>query len=413
MGKRAILIVLDGLGIGEMPDVPELRPQDQGANTLAHLFERVPALRLPVLEFLGLGNLVQVPALRPAGPAALASYGRCWLAHDGADTYAGHNEIAGSRPPKPVRVLFREVSERVRSVLQNEGFRVTQALKGGPALLVEDAILIGDNLEADPGTIFNVTAALDHVSFETTLKVAKMVRDHVPVSRVIALGGPRITVEDILKEVQTNQFAQTGVVTPNLNIYNHQYRVCHLGLRLDPAHQAPGLVAEAGLPVTLIGKMSDVIQCPGARRLPCVPTAEVLRNVLEELDRMSPGLIAATVQETDLAGHEESPERYAEVLRMADTLIGQVLSRLTAEDLLILTADHGNDPTIGHRNHTREITPILAFRKGRTAKNLGLRRTLADTGATIADYLGAGRTEAGESYLGALEGTSFDRPTCA
>ena len=194
MGKRAILIVLDGLGIGEMPDVPELRPQDRGANTLGHLFQQVPALRLPVMESLGLGNLVQVPALRPAGPAALASYGRCWLAHDGADTYAGHNEIVGSWPPKPVRVLFREVSERVRSVLQNEGFRVTQALEGGPALLVEDAILIGDNLEADPGTIFNVTVALDHVSFETTLKVAKMVRDHVPVSRVIALGGPRITV---------------------------------------------------------------------------------------------------------------------------------------------------------------------------------------------------------------------------
>lgn len=413
MGRRAILIVLDGLGIGEMPDVHELRPQDRGANTLVHLFERVPALRLPVLESLGLGNLVRVPSLRPYGQSALASYGRCWLAHDGADTYAGHNEIAGSRPQKPLRMLFQEVSERVRSALRNGGFRVTQALEGGPALVVEDAILIGDNLEADPGAIFNVTAALDRVSFEITLKVARVVREQVPVSRVIALGSPHITMNDILREVQTNRLGQTGVVTPNLKIYDQDYQVCHLGHGVDPTHQAPHLTAEAGLPVTLIGKMADVVQCHGAHSLPCIPTSEVLRYVLEELDRIPIGLIAATVQETDLAGHEESPERFGEVLRTADTLIGQVLSRLTSEDLLILTADHGNDPTIGHRNHTREMTPILAFCKGRPAKDLGLRRTLADTGATIADHLGAGRTEAGESYLATLEEMSFGRPTCA
>ncbi|NPV71059.1 MAG: phosphopentomutase [Firmicutes bacterium] len=404
MNRRAILVVLDGLGIGEMPDVTRFRPQDAGANTLAHILERSPGLRLPVLEAMGLGNVVRATGLRPAGPAALSSYGRCMLGHEGADTYAGHNEIAGSSPPRSARMLFSEVSARVRSVLESRGYRVAAVPAGGPALVVEDAVLVGDNLEADPGAVFNVTAALDAIPFETVLAIARAVRGEVPVSRVIALGGPRITIHDIVNEVRSTASGQTGVVTPNLNIYNEQYQVRHMGYGVNPGRQAPGLAARAGIPVTLIGKMADVIDCPGAHAVPCVPTREVLHHVLEEMDRIEDGLIAATVQETDLAGHEKDTARYAQVLMTADELIGRILACLAARDLFVVAADHGNDPTIIHRSHTREMVPLLALYRAQPARDLGLRRTLSDIGATISEYLGTGPTETGESFLSMLGG---------
>lgn len=110
-------------------------------------------------------------------------------------------------------------------------------------------------------------------------------------------------------------------------------------------------------------------------------------------------MIAATVQETDLAGHAQNPVRYANRIEMVDQYLPEILRKMTDQDLLMISADHGNDPTIGHNQHTREKTYLLAYHKKLSPVNIGERKTLADIAATSADYLGLRNTENGSSFL--------------
>lgn len=188
--------------------------------------------------------------------------------------------------------------------------------------------------------------------------------------------------------------------TPKLNIYNDDYIVRHLGYGVNPDGQISTILENAGIPVYLYGKIADVIQGEVTERNPVVPTRQVFARVTNRLKSLAHGFIAATVQETDLAGHEEDCSKYAEILRISDKGIQEVLSLLKEGDLFIITADHGNDPTIGHSRHTREQTPLLIYQHGKPGGNcLGIRSTLADVAATIAEYFHVKPTESGTSAL--------------
>jgi phosphopentomutase len=394
---RVVLVVLDGFGVGAMPDAAAYRPADAHAFTFRSIMEADARLRLPELEKLGIGNVAPGAGLAPAG-APEAAYGRMALAHWGADTYAGHNELLGSRPLKPESALFATVALEVAVALASAGHRVRTAIPSGQALLVDDAVLVGDNLEADPGLIYNVTGALAVTPFPEIVAIGKIVRGIVKTSRVIALGGTDIGVSDILALTKTNEHGQTGVDSPSLHIYNEGYCVRHLGYGVTPSGQAPSLLAAAGLPVTLIGKMADVIDCPAARLMPCVRTPVVFQQLAQAIADQPTGLIAVTVQEADLAGHEQNLRKQAVVLALADAGIRETRARLGPRDLLIIAADHGNDPLIGHPFHTREEVPLLVAGASVTPTDLGRRRTMADVAATICDCFNVAPPEAGVSF---------------
>jgi phosphopentomutase len=395
--SRAVLLVLDGLGVGEMPDVKEGRPEDIGANTLAHLLEQQP-VEIPVLSRLGLGHILNRPDLLPLlGP--LADYGVCQLLHDGADTYAGHNEIMGARPKAPMKTLIREASKSIEDALVREGYHVSYPLGGTEIILVDGKIIVADNMETDPGQIINVTGPLDEVPFEKIYHIGLVVRGIVKTSRVIALGGTNVTPAHIIAScLRRGNLA--GVDTPSLNIYNEGYQVRHLGYGVNPDGQISTILGTSSIPAYLYGKIADVIQGEVRERDPVVATNRVFERITSRLKSLKHGFIGATVQETDLAGHEEDCAKYAEILRISDKGIGAIIDLLQEGDLLIITADHGNDPTIGHSRHTREQTPLLVYRKGQTVgKNLGVRETLADVAATIADFFDVRPTESGSSAI--------------
>jgi phosphopentomutase len=394
---RAVLLILDGLGIGEMPDVKEVRPQDSGAHTLLHILENVP-LTLPNLSMLGLGHILdREDLLAKSGP--LANYGICQLKHYGADTYAGHNEIMGASPKVPIKTFIKNAAKEIENALVQEGFSVTYPIAGTGILLVDEKIIVADNMETDPGQIINVTGPLDEVPYDKIYQIGKIVRGIVKTSRVIALGGTGVTANDIINAcIQRGELA--GVDTPKLNIYNDDYIVRHLGYGVNPDGQISTILENAGIPVYLYGKIADVIQGEVTERDPVVPTRQVFARVTNRLKSLAHGFIAATVQETDLAGHEEDCSKYAEILRISDKGIQEVLSLLKEGDLFIITADHGNDPTIGHSRHTREQTPLLIYQHGKPGGNcLGIRSTLADVAATIAEYFHVKPTESGTSAL--------------
>ncbi|MBA4493224.1 phosphopentomutase [Paenactinomyces guangxiensis] len=389
---KAILLVLDSFGIGAMEDCEEERPQDVNAHTYLHIRE-VTGLTLPTLYHLGLNQLVDGTGL------ARGAFGRAALAHFGADTYMGHQELMGSRPLKPVRRLMREVGESIASALQEAGCKVTVPWDHRPILLVEDAVVVADNIESDKGNIINVTADLSRISFADTLKIASRVRETVDVSRVIALGGPYTSIEQILSVVREHHPGQWGVDSPRAKVYGEGYQVRHLGYGVRIEQQFPYLAEQSGVPVYRIGKTADVLYGEGVA-LPHVETKQVL-EALEQLYTTEKGDAAflVTVQETDLAGHQENPEWYASLLQQVDEWLGRFLRRLQGDDLLIITADHGNDPTIGHSRHTREYTPILVTGPGVKPGPIGTRTTMADIGATLSQLFGLPPTESGTSFL--------------
>ena len=395
--KRVLLLVIDSLGVGAMDDVIEVRPQDEGANTLLHLAESTE-LHIPNLERMGAGYLVDTPKIKKI-PNPIASFGSSNLAHFGADTYQGHQEIMGTKPKMPIKKPFSFYIDKVEKALIEKGYKVERPDPVHPYLLVNGLVTVADNLEADPGQNYNLTAPLDYITFEEELKIGYIVRENVEVGRVIVFGGKGITIQDILKAVEIKDNGIVGIDAPKSGVYRSGYMVRHLGYGVNPNVQVPTLLKRAGYQVSLIGKMADVIECEGAEYLPMVETEKVLDLVCDKLKTQESGLIAANVQETDLAGHSQDPNRYANRLMTVDKRLPEVMSLLTDEDMFVITGDHGNDPTIGHSHHTRERALLLVFGKTFVPCNLGTRQTLSDIGATIADYMEVEKPENGTSFL--------------
>ncbi|WP_309251071.1 phosphopentomutase [Streptomyces sp. Amel2xB2] len=408
---RVVIVVLDGLGVGAMPDAGALRPGDLGADTLGHLLDhchRVHGrhLRLPALGRLGLGLLRPHPALA-AATALPVAVGRARLGYDGADTYAGHQTMMGADFSRVAVARLASYTADVTRALKAAGHTV-EPLDGGPVLVADGHVLVHDNLEADPGINWNASARLDDLPFERILAVARTVRSVAPVARVIAVGGH--ADRPLPAYVRRGEGGTVGLDTPASGFYrNGGLRVQHLGAPLDHTRQLPELAARAGASVTLVGKAADILACGDAARLPAVRTGEVLDHTLAAAraargdgGRQPEGkaLVVANVQETDLAGHQQDALRFGAVLEEADAGLDALLRELDGpHDLLLVTADHGNDPTIGHAFHTREYAPVLAYRPGAPESDAGPdagpgflpdAASLADVGATAARFLGLG-----------------------
>lgn len=397
--KRFVVLVLDGLGVGAMSDVAQSRPQDQGSHTLKHVIESDPVIRLRNLENLGVHSYFINPdhPFQTSSTGSLnVALGRAKLAHFGADSYVGHQEIAGTKPRQPIRQFVRDVKEEIMQELRKQGF---QAKFSDKVIIVEEHIAIADNIETDYGLNINVVGSLDHYPFEHIEKIGRAVRKVVKVGRVITMGGKGITQTDLFKHFSIQErdgYTAWGINIPALNIYNEYYQVIHMGYGISSAVQAPQILRDNNVPVTLIGKAADVIQADGATYLPHVYTDGVVDRVNAALDTMPFGFIFANIQETDLAGHQQDTAKYLSLLQRLDNRLPEILRRLAPDDILVITGDHGNDPTIGHTNHTRELTPVITVGQKIPSSDLGERTTLADIGTTVAAYFSVPQPESGD-----------------
>lgn len=400
MKKRAIVLVVDSLGIGYMEDVIENRLQDKGANTFYHILDTADYIEIPHLEKLGINKLLNHPRLKEL--PALASYGVLNLQHYGADSYAGHQEIMGTKPMKPLMVPFKNYIEKVKNALEQKGFRVEIPCTNMPYLLINGLVVVADNIETDYGQIYNITAPLDRISFEEVLEIGRIVRENVKVNRVIALGGQDVTPQQILDSIEVRSDGLIGVNSPKSGVYRKGYQARHMGYGVNSDTQISNILARSGKDVTLIGKMQDVIDCDKAKKIFAVDTELVMKEIVKSMDAMTDGLISATVQETDLAGHAQDIKKYADKIMIVDRYLKIMLDKMNEEDILLITADHGNDPTIGHSQHTREKTFLLVYGKHLNNTSLGERETLSDVAATIAEYFGVEKPENGNSFYDLL-----------
>lgn len=398
MGKF-IVIVLDGFGIGEMDDVKETRPQDINSNTCLHILGRRKDVTLPNLEKLGLINILGIE-INGMKENPHATFGKAKLTHFGADTFFGHQEIMGTKPKMPFREPIKNKIEAIYNAIKEAGYKVRyKQSKKEKYLVVEEALTVADNIECDLGQAFNITSALDLISFSKVLDIGHIVRSIATVPRVITFGGREITLEDILNAEEEKDGGYIGINAPKSGVYNKGYECIHLGYGVNPKNQVSTILSEENVPVYLLGKVADVVINEKGTSIPMVDTEKVLKRTIEISKEVDDGFICCNVQETDLSGHAENVDRYAEKLLIADKLIGELTKTLKNDDILLVMADHGNDPTIGHSKHTREMVPLMIYGENIKEGTVGVRETLSDVGATVADYFKVKAPENGSSFL--------------
>lgn len=402
MKKRFVVIVLDGFGIGAMEDAHIVRPGDERANTLGSILKKCPDLKLPTLERLGLMNAYGKES-KNMHFSHKANFGKCELMHFGADTFMGHQEIMGTYPKKPEEHPFLEKVDEVAAYLKRREHKVDVIKQDGLRyLLVDDYVTVADNLEADLGMCYNVTAPLDFISFEKELQIGLRVREVATVGRVIVFGGTGNTMKDLWDAQETKDKTYIGIASSKSKSYEQGYECRHLGYGVNKYVQTPTILTKSGHNVTLIGKVADIVANDDGKSISCVPTKEVMDLTIEEVKSMNTGFLCTNVQETDLAGHSQSADTYRKILETADVKLSELIPLLEEEDILVVMADHGNDPNIGHSKHTRECVPLLIYKKGLEGKNIGLRKSLSDVGASVCDFFDDKKPQNGESFLSAL-----------
>ena len=403
MKKRFIVIVLDGFGMGAMKDAATARPGDEVSHTFRSILEHYLDLKLPHLEALGLMNVYGKESnMMKFSPRAVC--GKSELMHFGADTFMGHQEIMGTKPKKPLVQPFQEKVDEIAQHLKDKGHKVeVRSNSGLRYLLVDDYCTVADNIDADFGMAYNCTAPLDYLSFEKELEIGRCVREVATVNRVIPFGGTGTTLEDILNAEETRLDKFIGIHAVKSKSYEQGYQCRHLGYGVNKDEQAPTILTKAKVPVSLFGKVADIVANEDGKSVSCVDTGEVLDLTIEEMKKMDYGFICTNVQETDLAGHSQNAAWYKDLLVIADEKIGKMLELLEDEDVLLVMADHGNDPDIGHNRHTRENVPLLIKKKGVEGIELSLRKSLSDVGASVCDYFGVAAPANGKSFMELLK----------
>ena len=246
---RFVVIVLDGFGMQAMQDAARVRPGDERSSTLGSLLKDFPDLTLPNLEALGLMNAFgQESRCMKFSPEAC--FGRSELMHFGADTFQGHQEIMGTKPKKPETHNFQQKIDEIEQALLQKGHQVKRCgTPGLQYLLVDESCTVADNIDSDLGMAYNCTAPLDVLPFDRLMEIARIVRSHAQVGRVIAFGGTGNTVQDILAAGQTREGKYIGLLASLTKSYDQGYECRHLGYGVDPQVQVPSILAQAGVSI--------------------------------------------------------------------------------------------------------------------------------------------------------------------
>ena len=385
--KRAAIIVLDGLGIGPCPD--QVAYGDGGSDTLGNVARAVGGLRLPNLERLGLGRARGILGLAP-GVNSKAAYGVALPASAGKDSTTGHWEICGVLLERPFRTyphgfpreLLDEFARRTgRGWLGNKAASGTQIIAELGAEHQRTGKWI---VYTSADSVFQVAAHEGTVPLEELYRACGVARELLvgeqAVSRVIArpFGGKPGAYE---RTARRKDFSIAPVGETLLD-----------------------RLAAAGIPRVGIGKVDDLFAGRNVTSEHTPTNADAYRLIEQALERTRTGFIFMNVIEFDQTwGHRNDVAGFYQGLRELDAWIPRLEARVSGDDLIILTADHGNDPTTPSTDHSREAVPVLALGPRVTPVALGERRTFADLGATVAEYFGVA-SPVGASFLPELRG---------
>jgi phosphopentomutase len=382
--SRVILIILDSVGIGELPDAAAYG--DQGSHTLGHVCERVP-VALPSLQALGLGCIAPLNGVPPA-PQARGAFGRMAERSPGKDSVTGHWEMAGIVLDRPFPTFPNGFPRELIDAFEAGIGRPTlgNVVASGTEII---ARLGAEHVRTGAPIVYTSADSVFQIAaHESVIPVPELYRfcEVAYDLAVEGLGIGRVIARPFVGE--NGAFERT----PN----RRDYAMPPRGRTLLDWLQA------AGVHVVAIGKVGDLFAGQGINRsVHTVNDADVLDAVEREMKTTGSGLIFANLVDFDTQfGHRNDPPGYAANLERFDQRLPALLGAMRPSDILIVTADHGNDPTTASTDHSREYVPLLVTgARVRGGVDLGTRETFADLGQTVAEIFGVGPLAAGRSFL--------------
>jgi phosphopentomutase len=376
MRRRAVIVVLDGVGAGGAPDALEYG--DEGANTLGNTARAVGGLDLPNLQNLGLGNVAEIEGV-PAEKSPRASHGLMVELSAAKATLAGHWEMMGLilEDPLPTypegfpeEIIHRFEEETGRRVIGNRPASGTEIIEElGPEQEETGAWIVYTSADS----VFQIAAHTGVIPLEELYEASEKAHE-------MLIQEGQILVERVI----ARPFHGKAGAYERENENRHDYGIEPFG------ETYMDRIKNAGHEVVAVGKIRDIFDGKGITgHLPAPPDdAAKVDAILEAFGRMDSGLIFANLVDFDARyGHRRDPEGMAANLRRFDDRVPELLETLDGDDLLIITADHGNDPTYSGTDHTRERVPLLVVGGGEPA-DLGVRQGFSDVGATAAGWLG-------------------------
>ncbi len=382
MAKRAFIIVLDSVGIGEMPDAALWN--DEGSNTLAAI-RKHPAFSCPTLTEMG---LFSIDGIENKIPSSRTCYARMTESSKGKDTTIGHWEIAGIHSPKPLptypdgfpKEVVEEFERRTgRGTLCNLPYSGTEVIKDYGEEHVRTGKLI---VYTSADSVFQIAAHEDVVPVRELYRYCEIARELLQGEH----GVGRIIARPFAGEYPFKR-------TPR----RHDYSLT------PPAKTVPSIMKEKGYDVLSVGKIFDIFAGVGfTESQPTVSNADGMDKTIAIARRDFHGLCFVNLVDFDMVyGHRNDVAGYANALTEFDARLGELLPLLREEDLLIITADHGCDPSTPSTDHSREYTPMIAYGNSlRKGVNLGTRDSFADIGATVLEWFGLSTEEiSGKSFL--------------
>ncbi len=381
-----IIIVLDGVGAGELPDADKFG--DAGSNTLGNMAKAVGGLDLPNLQELGLGNIIEIEGVKPAENPK-ASFGKMQEVSVGKDSTTGHWEIAGLKveidfpyyPNGFPEELIQKFIEKtgVKGVLGNKPASGTEIIKE----LGEEHVKTGYPIVyTSADSVFQIAAHEEVIPLERLYEICKIAREEVligkdTVGRVIAR--PFVgTKENFTRTTNRRDFS---ILPPQDTILDY--------------------VQKSGRETIAIGKINDLFAHKGITTgVKTKSNDEGITQTINFSQQKENSFIFTNLVDFDVYfGHRNDPEGFANALKEFDKRLPEILETLDETDALVLTADHGNDPTTPSTDHSREYVPLLYFRKNKIGSNLGIRETFADVGQTVAHFYKINNDLQGISFL--------------
>lgn len=382
--QRVFLIVLDSVGIGSLPDAAEYG--DEGANTLVHIAEKCGGLKLPHLEKLGLGNIAPIPGVA-ADPVPLASWGSMFELSRGKDTIAGHWEMMGIVLQQPFALFPQGFPADLLDDFKS---------RTGVVSLLGNKAASGTEIIAELGEEHCSTAfPIVYTSGDSVMQIAAH-EEVIPLPRLyeMCLKARELCNERRIGRVIARPFiGSPGEFTRTANRRDFPM--------LPPGDTVLDLLHNNGLEVTAIGKIENIFAGRGIHRSrPSHGNAEGMEILREEMTNAKRGLIFANLVDFDmLYGHRNDAQGYKAALERFDKELGLLLHGLGSGDLLMITADHGCDPTTPGTDHTREQVPLLVYNSYLKARPLGVRASFADIGISILDLFNLQHNLPGRSFM--------------
>ncbi len=383
--KRVIWIVLDSVGIGAMPDAAQYG--DELANTFSHVYNYNKGLKLKNLKALGWGNIDGIEVLGEE-PLPQGAFARLAELSKGKDTTTGHWEMIGIYTEVPFPTYPQGFPKEIMEAFEAQiGTKTLGNCPASGTAIIEE---LGEEhvqtgypiIYTSADSVFQIAAHEEVIPLDKLYEMCEIARNLLKGEHEVA----RVIARPFTGEAP--HFTRTA--------NRRDFAIC------PPTPNLLTYCGEQGVPVMAVGKIEDIFNGQGVTEaIHTKSNLEGIEVTLESMKKYDKGLIFTNLVDFDMKwGHRNDPESYGKGLEAFDEKLPEIMAQMTEEDILIITADHGCDPTVPGTDHTREYVPLLIYGKGvEPGCNLGTRQSFADIGQTVAEIFGLPSLKIGQSFL--------------